>query len=46
MRIAIWLGIAPESGFHDQSHFMPSFKKYVRLTPGDYKKNSKILQDW
>jgi AraC-like DNA-binding protein len=38
--------IALESGFYDQSHFTNSFKKYVGVTPGDYKKNSKILQDW
>ncbi|WP_438423591.1 AraC family transcriptional regulator [Aquimarina macrocephali] len=38
--------IALESGFYDQSHFTHSFKKYVGVTPGDYKKNSKILQDW
>ncbi|WP_298511320.1 AraC family transcriptional regulator [uncultured Kordia sp.] len=37
--------IALESGFYDQSHFTHSFKKYVGVTPGDYKKNSKILQD-
>jgi len=38
--------IALESGFYDQSHFTHSFKKYVGVTPGNYKKNSKILQDW
>jgi len=37
--------IALESGFYDQSHFTHSFKKYVGVTPGNYKKNSKILQD-
>ncbi len=37
--------IALESGFYDQSHFTHSFKKYVGVTPGSYKKNSKILQD-
>lgn len=38
--------IALESGFYDQSHFTHSFKKYVGVTPGNYKRNSKILQDW
>ncbi|MBL4641966.1 MAG: helix-turn-helix transcriptional regulator [Flavobacteriaceae bacterium] len=38
--------IALETGFYDQSHFTHSFKKYVGVTPGNYKKNSKILQDW
>ncbi|WP_394748915.1 helix-turn-helix domain-containing protein [Spongiimicrobium salis] len=38
--------IALESGFYDQSHFTHSFKKYVGVTPGSYKKNCKILQDW
>lgn len=37
--------IALESGFYDQSHFTHSFKKYVGVTPGGYKKNCKILQD-
>ena len=37
--------IALESGFYDQSHFTHSFKKYVGVTPGNYKKNSKILQE-
>ena len=37
--------IALESGFYDQSHFTHSFKKYVGVTPGNYKKNCKILQD-
>lgn len=37
--------IALESGFYDQSHFTHCFKKYVGVTPGDYKKSSKILQD-
>ena len=37
--------IALESGFYDQSHFTHNFKKYVGVTPGSYKKNSKILQD-
>ncbi|WP_074405992.1 MULTISPECIES: helix-turn-helix transcriptional regulator [Aquimarina] len=37
--------IALESGFYDQSHFTHSFKKYVGVTPGNYKRNSKILQD-
>ena len=37
--------IALESGFYDQSHFTHSFKKYVGVTPGNYKQNSKILQD-
>ena len=37
--------IALESGFYDQSHFTHSFKKYVGVTPGSYKKNNKILQD-
>ncbi len=38
--------IALESGFHDQSHFTHSFKKYVGVTPGRYKKHTNILQDW
>lgn len=38
--------IALESGFHDQSHFTHSFKKYVGVTPGRYKKYTNILQDW
>lgn len=38
--------IALDSGFYDQSHFTHSFKKYVGVTPGNYKKNSKILQEW
>lgn len=37
--------IALESGFYDQSHFTHSFKKYVGVTPGSYKKLSNILQD-
>jgi AraC-like DNA-binding protein len=37
--------IALESGFYDQSHFTHSFKKYVGVTPGNYKKNTNILQD-
>jgi AraC-like DNA-binding protein len=37
--------IALESGFYDQSHFTHSFKKYVGVTPGSYKRNSNILQD-
>lgn len=37
--------IALESGFYDQSHYTHSFKKYVGVTPGNYKRNSKILQD-
>ena len=38
--------IALESGFFDQSHFSHSFKKYVGVSPGNYKKNCNILQDW
>ena len=38
--------IALESGFYDQSHFTHSFKKYVGVTPGNYKSNNNILQDW
>ena len=38
--------IALESGFHDKSHFTHSFKKYVGVTPGRYKRNANILQDW
>ena len=30
--------IAFERGFHDESHFVKSFKKYFGLTPGDYRK--------
>ena len=37
--------IALETGFYDQSHFTHSFKKYVGVTPGNYKKNINILQD-
>ncbi|SOE23682.1 AraC-type DNA-binding protein [Spirosomataceae bacterium TFI 002] len=38
--------IALESGYYDQSHFTHSFKKYVGVTPGAYKQNSNILQDY
>ena len=38
--------IALESGFYDQSHFSHCFKKYVGVTPGSYKRNNNILQDW
>lgn len=37
--------IALEVGFYDQSHFSHYFKKYVGVSPGIYKVNSKILQD-
>lgn len=37
--------IALDSGFYDQSHFTHSFKKYVGVAPGVYKKNCNILQD-
>jgi len=37
--------IALESGFFDQSHFTRNFKRYVGVTPGDFKKNCNILQD-
>lgn len=37
--------IALESGFFDQSHFTHSFKRYVGVTPGDFKNNCNILQD-
>ena len=37
--------IALEVGFFDQSHFTHNFKKYVGVTPKQYKNNCKILQD-
>lgn len=37
--------IALEVGFFDQSHFTHNFKKYVGVTPKQYKDNCKILQD-
>lgn len=30
--------IAYESGFYDQSHFIKGFRRFTRLTPGEYRK--------
>ncbi len=37
--------VALEVGFFDQSHFTLNFKKYVGVTPKQYKNNCKIIQD-
>ena len=38
--------IALEVGFFDQSHFTHNFKRYIGVTPKQYKNNCKILQDF
>jgi len=37
--------VASETGFADQSHFTRHFKRLVVVTPGQYIKNSKNVQD-
>lgn len=37
--------IALEVGYFDQSHFTHNFKKFVGVTPKQYKDNCKIIQD-
>lgn len=37
--------IALESGFYDQSHFSNIFRKFVGISPGEYRKHCNILQD-
>ena len=36
--------IAAMTGFADQSHFIRHFKRLLKITPGDYLKNSKNVQ--
>ncbi len=37
--------VACASGFYDQSHFTHTFRKYVGVSPGAYRKSCNILQD-
>ncbi|HEV2762250.1 MAG TPA: AraC family transcriptional regulator [Pyrinomonadaceae bacterium] len=37
-------GVAAAAGFADQSHFIRQFKRLMKITPGDYLKNSKNVQ--
>ncbi len=36
--------IAYQEGYSDQAHMIREFKKYARLTPKDFRKQSKIIQ--
>ncbi len=38
------VNVALENGYYDQSHFVHTFKKYVGITPIQYKSNCNILQ--
>jgi len=37
-------GVAAATGFADQSHFIRQFKRLMKITPGEYLKNSKNVQ--
>jgi AraC-like DNA-binding protein len=37
--------VAAATGFADQSHFVRHFKRLMKVTPGEYLKNSKNVQD-
>lgn len=37
-------GVAAATGFADQSHFIRHFKRLMKITPGEYSKNSKNVQ--
>ena len=36
--------VAAQTGFADQSHFIRQFKRLMKITPGEYLKNSKNVQ--
>jgi AraC-like DNA-binding protein len=36
--------VAAMTGFADQSHFIRHFKRLLKITPGEYLKNSKNIQ--
>jgi AraC-like DNA-binding protein len=37
-------GVAAATGFADQSHFIRQFKRLMKITPGEYLRNSKNVQ--
>jgi AraC-like DNA-binding protein len=38
-------GVAMQTGFADQSHLTRHFKRLLKLTPGQYREDSKNVQD-